>query len=87
MGRRTKWGNCSRLHNLSFNWRLIMAPDFVFRYLITHEVVHLEIPDHSKRFWLTVQSLRPDMEKALQWLVVNSERLMVDMELDSHQNC
>ena len=31
MGQRTKWGNCSSLHNLSFNWRLIMAPDYVLR--------------------------------------------------------
>lgn len=36
MGQRTKWGNCSSLQNLSFNWRLIMAPDFVLRYLVTH---------------------------------------------------
>ena len=33
MGQRTKWGNCSSRRNLSFNWRLILAPDFVFRYL------------------------------------------------------
>src|SRR5207249_5917726 len=50
MGQRTKWGNCSPLQNLSFNWRLIMAPEFVLRYLVTHEAVHLAIPDHSQKF-------------------------------------
>ena len=47
MGQRTKWGNCSAKSNLSFNWRLILAPDFVLRYLVTHEAVHLAAPDHS----------------------------------------
>lgn len=79
MGQRTKWGNCSALQNLSFNWRLIMAPDFVMRYLVTHEVVHLEVPDHSKRFWLTVQSLCPEMDRARQWLSANGDRLMIDI--------
>ena len=57
MGQRTKWGNCSSRKNLSFNWRLILAPDYVLRYLVTHETVHLAVPDHSAKFWLTVQSL------------------------------
>ncbi len=26
MDQRTKWGNCSHLGNLSFNWRIVMAP-------------------------------------------------------------
>jgi predicted metal-dependent hydrolase len=79
MGQRTKWGNCSSKHNLSFNWRLIMAPEFVIHYLVTHEVAHLEVPDHSKLFWLKVQSLCPEMERAKQWLSANSHRLMVDL--------
>ncbi|WP_404789279.1 M48 family metallopeptidase [Altericista sp. CCNU0014] len=79
MAQKTKWGNCSSLSNLSFNWRLIMAPDFVLKYLVTHEAVHLVVPDHSKRFWLTVQSLCPEMERAKQWLCANSDRLMTDM--------
>ena len=79
MGQRTKWGNCSALQNLSFNWRLIMAPDIVMRYLVTHEAVHLAVPDHSQRFWLTVQSLCPDMERARQWLSAHSHQLFIDL--------
>lgn len=79
MGQRTKWGNCSALGNLSFNWRLIMAPEYVLHYIVTHEVVHLAIPDHSQRFWLTVQSLCPQMDRARQWLVADGHRLSVDL--------
>lgn len=79
MGQHTKWGNCSALGNLSFNWRLIMVPDFVLRYIVTHEMVHLAVPDHSHKFWLTVQSLCPDSERARQWLVNNGHRLRVDL--------
>lgn len=80
MGQQTKWGNCSSLGNLSFNWRLIMAPDYVLRYMVTHEAVHLAVPDHSKKFWLTVQSLCPEMEKARQWLCANGAKLFVDLD-------
>jgi len=79
MAQRTKWANCSALGNLSFNWRLIMAPDFVLRYLVTHEAVHLAIPDHSQRFWLTVQSLCPETERARQWLVAHAHRLHIPL--------
>jgi len=80
MEQRTKWGNCSARRNLSFNWRLILAPDFVLRYLVTHEAVHLAVPDHSAKFWLTVQSLCPETERAKQWLSANHARLTVDLE-------
>ena len=74
-----KWGNCSPLKNLSFTWRLIMTPDFVLRYLVTHEAVHLAIPDHSQKFWLTVGSLCPESERARQWLCANGHSLPVDL--------
>jgi predicted metal-dependent hydrolase len=80
MGQRTKWGNCSAKGNLSFNWRLILAPDFVLRYMVTHEAVHLAIPDHSAKFWLTVQSLCPEMERAKHWLFSHQAQLTVDLE-------
>ena len=80
MAQRTKWGNCSAMGNLSFNWRLIMAPEFALRYIVVHEAVHLVIRNHSQRFWLTVQSLCSEMEHAKQWLSTNRTRLMIDLE-------
>jgi predicted metal-dependent hydrolase len=80
MGQRTKWGNCSASRNLSFNWRLILAPDFVLRYLVTHEAVHLAVPDHSAKFWLTVQSLCLETERAKQWLSANGLSLAVKLD-------
>lgn len=80
MGQRTKWGNCSAQRNLSFNWRLILAPDFVLRYLVAHEAVHLATPDHSSKFWLTVQSLCPEAERAKQWLRMNEREMTVNLE-------
>jgi predicted metal-dependent hydrolase len=79
MDQRTKWGNCSARKNLSFNWRLILAPDYVLRYLVTHEAVHLAVPDHSAKFWLTVQSLCRDTERARQWLCRHQAQLQVDL--------
>lgn len=79
MGQRTKWGNCSYRGNLSFNWRLILAPDFVLRYLVTHEAVHLAVPDHSTKFWLTVQSLCADTERARQWMSRHHAGLTVSL--------
>jgi len=79
MSQRTRWGNCSAKGNLSFNWRLIMAPGYVLKYLVTHEVVHLAIPNHSKRYWLAVQSYCPDMEKAKRWLKDNHHLLQIDL--------
>ena len=80
MGQRTKWGNCSARRNLSFNWRLILAPDYVLRYLVTHEAVHLAVPDHSTKFWLTVQSLCRETEEAKQWLCRHQAQMQVDLK-------
>ena len=79
MEQRTKWGNCSNRHNLSFNWRLVMAPNHVLEYLVAHEVLHIAIPDHSQKFWLTLQSVYPESERARQWLVANSDLLLIDL--------
>ena len=79
-GQRTRWGSCSSRGNLSFNWRLIMAPAYVLRYMVVHEITHLDVPNHSQLFWRKVRSLCPEADRAQAWLEANSDRLMIDLQ-------
>lgn len=60
---KTKWASCSPKNNLSFNWRLIMAPEDVLEYVVVHELVHLEHPNHSNRFWNRLEEIMPDYQE------------------------
>jgi predicted metal-dependent hydrolase len=65
---RTRWGSCSTTGAMSFNWRLLLAPEVVLEYVIEHEVCHLEVMDHSPRFWALLASRVPDWRDHAAWL-------------------
>jgi predicted metal-dependent hydrolase len=67
-GQRTRWASCSRSGAMSFNWRLLLAPEPVLDYVIWHEVCHLEVMDHSPRFWGLLASRCPDYREHAGWL-------------------
>ena len=67
-GQRTRWGSCSQTGAMSFNWRLLLAPEPVLDYVVEHEVCHLEVMDHSPRFWLLLESRVPDWRDHAAWL-------------------
>jgi predicted metal-dependent hydrolase len=67
-GQRTRWGSCSPTGALSFNWRLLLAPEPVLDYVIWHEVCHLEVMDHSASFWALVARRCPDYRDQVRWL-------------------
>lgn len=72
---RTKLGNCSKKANISFNWRLIKAPEIVIDYIIIHELVHTKIMKHNSKFWTLLRSLYPDYKSAANWLEKYSNSL------------
>src|ERR687895_806848 len=67
-GQRTRWASCSTEGVMSFNWRLLLAPEAVLDYVIEHEVCHLEVMDHSPRFWALLASRSPDWREHADWL-------------------
>jgi predicted metal-dependent hydrolase len=70
-----RWGSCNHQGGLNFSWRLIQAPLEIVDYVIVHELVHLRQPDHSRKFWATVEALMPDYKRRREWLREN-ERLL-----------
>lgn len=67
-GQKTRWASCSHKGNLSFNWKLLMAPEPVIDYVITHELVHLKEMNHTKKFWQLVTQYCPRWREHKQWL-------------------
>jgi predicted metal-dependent hydrolase len=65
---RTRWASCSANGRMSFNWRLLLAPERVLEYVVWHEVCHLEILDHSPRFWALLARRWPDYQHDRAWL-------------------
>jgi predicted metal-dependent hydrolase len=64
----TRWASCSARGAMSFNWRLLLAPEPVLDYVVWHEVCHLEIRDHSPRFWALVERRCPGWREQRDWL-------------------
>ena len=67
-GQRSRWASCSSSGAMSFNWRLLLAPEAVLDYVVEHEVAHLEILDHSRRFWRLLASRSPGYREHERWL-------------------
>ncbi len=65
---RSRWGSCSSRGNLSYSWRLIMAPPEVLDYVAAHEVAHLVHMDHSRAFWAQVEAIFPGYQAPRKWL-------------------
>jgi predicted metal-dependent hydrolase len=76
-GQRTRWASCSRSGAMSFNWRLLLAPEPVLDYVVWHEVCHLEVMDHSPRFWSLLSSRSPGYREQVRWLRANGATLVL----------
>jgi hypothetical protein len=74
---RTRWGSCSSTGAMSFNWRLVLAPEPVLDYVVWHEACHLVVMDHSRRFWALVERHVPDYREPRRWLRRNGAALVL----------
>lgn len=72
---RSRWGSCAANGNLSFSWRLVLAPVEVLDYVVAHEVAHLVHHNHSPAYWAVVRALVPEADGLRQWLKTNGPQL------------
>jgi len=72
---KSRWGSCSSSGEISYNWRIIMAPNPIVDYVVVHELCHLVHQDHSKQYWHKVRSIMPDCQSKRNWLKTNSSLL------------
>jgi predicted metal-dependent hydrolase len=67
-GQKSRWASCTSRGGMSFNWRLLLAPEEVLDYVVEHEVAHLEVLGHSRRFWSLVERRCPEYRRHERWL-------------------
>ncbi len=70
-----RWASCGKNGSINFNWRSVMAPVWVFDYILVHELVHMIERGHTDRFWRLVSRVIPDYEEYARWLNENGADL------------
>lgn len=58
-GQATRWGSCSKQHNISLNRSLLFLPPPLVRHVFLHELCHVKRLDHSPTFWRLLQEMEP----------------------------
>jgi len=65
----SRWGSCAASGAIRYSWRLILAPDWVRRATVAHEVAHRIHMNHGPDFHaLVAQLLGADPKPARLWL-------------------
>ncbi len=72
-----RWGSCNIRGDIFLNWKLIMLPENVIDYVLIHELAHINVPNHSKKFWELVKKKDPNYSKNQKWLKDNGSSFIL----------
>ncbi len=64
---KTRWGSCSSKGNISYNVKLLCAPDKMIAYVVLHEVMHLKHFNHGQVFWQEIRQIMPDYKERMNY--------------------
>lgn len=73
----TTWGTCDSKQQLTFNWKLAMAPQKVIDYVVVHEMCHMLHLNHDRSFWRLVGKIMPDYKEQEHWLALSHWKMTV----------
>ena len=67
-----RWGSCTPVDgSVRISSKLLAEPDWVLDYVIVHELAHLVVPGHGRKFWALVDRY-PRAERARGWLMARA---------------
>jgi len=53
----TRWGSCGNQNTLNLSYFLLFLPIHLIEYAILHELAHIKVKDHSKAYWMHLESM------------------------------
>ncbi|HET9485480.1 MAG TPA: YgjP-like metallopeptidase domain-containing protein [Xanthomonadales bacterium] len=62
------WGSLSGHGRMTLDLALMLAPPAALEYVVAHEMSHLWIRNHGRRFWQRVEAVYPDYLDTRAWL-------------------
>lgn len=71
------WGTCNSNREMTFNWKLVMAPMAVVDYVVVHEMCHMVHMNHDRSFWRLVGKHIPNYEEMQTWLQQSEWKMVV----------
>jgi len=73
---KARWGSCASTGAIRYSWRLILAPEWVRRATVAHEVAHRVHMNHGAEFHALVRQLdENDPARSSAWLRANGAAL------------
>ncbi|MCT7583743.1 M48 family metallopeptidase, partial [Aliarcobacter butzleri] len=60
---KTKWASCSASNKISFNPEVMKLATSLIKYVVIHELAHIQHKNHSKDFWNLVKKNMSDYQK------------------------
>lgn len=73
----SRFGSCSSLGNLNFNWQIVLFPVDKFRHILLHELTHLKIKNHQGEFWHQLSLYDPNWHHNNLWLKKTGRNLLI----------
>jgi len=74
---KSRWGACSSKGDISYNWKIIIAPHHIVDYVVAHELCHLKHPNHSLLYWKSVKHIIPNYQMCRDWLKYHRNELLL----------
>lgn len=74
---KSRWGSCSTNGEVTYNWRIIIAPHHIVDYIVVHELCHLLEHNHGPKYWKHVESVVPDYRICREWLKKHGQTLII----------